>query len=954
MRANTGCWKLTFALFTSLVAAASGRAATWSIQEITRTPGQSAALVISIAGDGQTAGAQLNLVFDEARLLLPQASGALTGGSNGGTCARTSSNGIVVLTSAVSTAPLPSRATTLCTLPFTVAGNAQRGRARVAALSLECSNAQGISQPCTSNIGGVIVDAPLPPPQPAPPALRQVIVGLAPSAPSVSALVNGNFAAGLPSPLQAFNTVRPQTVRRLVPERRGDALTYVINNPQTPVARLQRGIIVNYATAEMAQQGLIALRSDSMVDSAVLLPPGKFASEPEPESTAGKNTATAALPVAKSFASDSNQYHRNRLNIPEAWTLAGGWGLVFAADSGIAESHPGLRAFDTVGTQLSYTKGNYLSAMSGNEITASSPDERSGQPTSDILCDNADGVTDGMMRPPFVGHGTHVAGLVSANAYDTDNIEGTCANCGFAVRKIMELLCVANGVVQSFPNLARVIEARDASSRFGGQVFSASFGDPLGPQDDENCLNPANELVCAAIAEQIARDVLLPSAAGNSREGILIPAEDRRIPAIAGSNETDTIWDDMPGTTGSCVECGSNFRQPPELDTVINNDRSEVSAPAKNVRSTFYPGFTWSAVSSCGDAFDNGGPSNDGIGLCTGTSMSTPIIAGVYGLLRSINPLVPAGSLDNGPVVPGIRTVVANAASLATNRENKLGFGIPNAATAARAVLGQVRGLTVKNRAIPLFGLYSPGATDYAVTANPQLATALQVEQENGYANAGPIAGAAVPGYSAFPGVNIPQAPRARAYVLSTEFSPVNGANLIPLYLLERCRPGSGCAVDQRDWLVITRENELNFAVNQGYAFYGLQGYVYELCNNEPACIPPGAQRLYLQCNAASADCAVFLEEQKIAFENAGYTAALNGGVAALGYAYGTANSDGDLLPDAVEYVAGLNRFAVDSDGDGLSDHQEYPLAGLPSSDPCNVGASFCGGGDNIFKNGFE
>jgi hypothetical protein len=67
-----------------------------------------------------------------------------------------------------------------------------------------------------------------------------------------------------------------------------------------------------------------------------------------------------------------------------------------------------------------------------------------------------------------------------------------------------------------------------------------------------------------------------------------------------------------------------------------------------------------------------------------------------------------------------------------------------------------------------------------------------------------------------------------------------------------------------------------------------------------------------------------------------------------------SANSDSDVLPDAVEYVAGLNRFSADTDGDGLNDHQEYPLTALPNSDPCNVGSPFCGGGDELFKNGFE
>jgi hypothetical protein len=61
------------------------------------------------------------------------------------------------------------------------------------------------------------------------------------------------------------------------------------------------------------------------------------------------------------------------------------------------------------------------------------------------------------------------------------------------------------------------------------------------------------------------------------------------------------------------------------------------------------------------------------------------------------------------------------------------------------------------------------------------------------------------------------------------------------------------------------------------------------------------------------------------------------------------------LLADAVELVAGTNPNVADTDGDSSRDDLEYPLAGIPLSDPCNPGAPFCGTVvDPIFTDGFE
>jgi len=587
------------------------------------------------------------------------------------------------------------------------------------------------------------------------------------------------------------------------------------------------------------------------------------------------------------------------MSLPGAWALAGGWSLIGVLDNGLAVTHPDLVS---VGPGNVLTGGNWLTAYSLDngryrgqpgplqpDVIDFDVDER--QPIAVTIpppqeqANPCDPNRTGFIRPSFAGHGSHVAGLIGANHANSDGTVGACRNCGIAMtRNSIDVCDRLSGLVAPSPVLFAITQALTYLIDNGAQVVNGSFGVPRAALAID-CTPQSTQPECVALQYAATNGVLIVASSGNNKTTLNWPARDSRVVAVGGLNEDNaTFWEnrtDLPNTNGGCpvfsppalpnAECGSNFSQ------TTSEPKQGLVAQARNVFSLTYPGANWNSTVQCGDSF--GSAIGDGRGVCTGTSMSAPLVAGIAGILRSVNPLVMPGDPETTSDALGVRdALIAGGVPPGLNAwDSRFGYGRVIAEGSVRAMLGSSRATLMRNRLTPLFALYSELATDWAYVTVPQAAAALMVKGLggpqgliDGRVNDGDWRpqGAMVRGYPAFPMASPPAAPRADIYVLTTEYRVDPGhPPLIPLYWLDRirhippgCTPGPGCDFRNRDFLLMTSSAEVTSALNDGYTYRGLQGYVYQRCTPEPTCIPAGAEALYRKCNLARDDCAIFLE----------------------------------------------------------------------------------------------
>ncbi len=656
-------------------------------------------------------------------------------------------------------------------------------------------------------------------------------------------------------------------------------------------------------------------------------------------------------------APEEYQWGHYALRIPEAWSLVKGHANVAVLDIGTTVAHPDLREQDSMGAQpwvgnlrlpLSY---DFRGPTSPSNEEDSCPDEMEphGTVTSTLPC-----LFTIPSPPPLVGqdpwdgpnftsaagHGTHVSGLVAAKPNNEVGVAGVCWNCS---EELVRLNTVTADLVPGMH------WALDRGSQVASMSLHITFT-PFMPCPTSGPPSlPAEQFDCALEALH-DRDVVVVASAGNGNyRQVDYPARDGRVIGAGGLQQ-----DGIPGlfnpwkAAGQPVDCnptilggelGSNCG--PELDLL---------APAKSVLSTTAYGRDWSAQSACGDSFGPG-TTQDGYGLCTGTSMSAPYVAGVAALVRSANPLLSKNAVYD---------ILTWTASSATVHTDSAGYGYPDARAAAAEALGVADGKQLSNRLTPLFSLKYVDETDgaYLLTSVPQVAAAAldgrlytnckEVDRSNCPAQPFTVGGTrAARRYWQFPGfpAQAPQ-PEAGLYLFTTDNAPSGWTHgLVPLYRLTKTQFDLNGDLVDRSSAYASTQAELALLEGPcpgpagatercGYELSAIEGYIYPACAGCAA--PQGAQAIKRRFHLTHHDFVVFppFEEDRLAGE--GYTAVVTGLPEVIGYAYPNADQDLDGLINGFEILIGTRWSSTatdqDTDGDGISDGQE--VLDYPYTDP--------------------
>jgi len=526
--------------------------------------------------------------------------------------------------------------------------------------------------------------------------------------------------------------------------------------PDRPLSRFYRYIVLAYPEATNTAAVRTALEAGGQLESVE-------------ENVAFELHSTLPNdPFLGTFSSpDPNfaQWGTHLLRLPEAWSWEKGYAQIGVIDAGVLRSHPELQAytFSTTTQKYTYVGGNVHEHLSYDWLNR----------RCDI--DERDSPSD-----PRAGHGSHVTGILAAKTNNGEGVAGVCWNCGIQMQKTFPPL--TGDTPQSV--LDRVSNAFGRALEQGAQVFNGSFG-LVDPDTPIFCGADGTFLFCSLLALAEERQALYVASVGNNISAVEFPALDSRVLAVGGIERVPlpppmvgyswALWDDQGACPGfpyvGTEQCGSNFG--PELDLV---------APARDVVSSLYTGYTHNEYVHCSDAVNiDMGIAGDGYGVCRGTSMSAPFVAGIAALVRSANPL-----LSKEDVVD----VLKSTASQASTPSVPLGHGLVNAEAAVKRALGTSNGETIANRLTPLFTLQSLIDQTYLSTTSPQEASARTFDRVEPYDTVGPL----IPWYDLPGACNISPCPQNRPgaslYILTTDQPPYPGAPPITGHGPQRGRHG--------------------------------------------------------------------------------------------------------------------------------------------------------------------
>lgn len=212
-------------------------------------------------------------------------------------------------------------------------------------------------------------------------------------------------------------------------------------------------------------------------------------------------------------------------------------------------------------------------------------------------------VTKGSDVTDNAGHGTHVAGIVSAESNNSTGVSGSSYDAGLVIVKAVSSngYFYTDGLVEAYRWL---IENAPTDNI---KVVNMSLGGEGTPESDDALIKK--------IEEAKSKGILTVCAAGNSDTGLTVPYDDYPGDWKSALSVINLTYSSVDGTFLPVRSSGSNYNT--EGTTSSSDNTKDVSAPGTNIIST----------------------TNDGkYGNMSGTSMASPCVAGVAALLFSANP----------------------------------------------------------------------------------------------------------------------------------------------------------------------------------------------------------------------------------------------------------------------------------------------------------------------------
>lgn len=363
------------------------------------------------------------------------------------------------------------------------------------------------------------------------------------------------------------------------------------------------------------------------------------------------------------------QWHLPRVNATNAWNTTSGTNTVVVAviDTGCDLNHPDLK--DNIWINVEEIPGNgidddqngYIDDVYGYDFAGDCrTDWRSStNPSTGTKC-------GGKPLPQDVhSHGTHCAGIIAAVNGNRIGVSGIAPR--------VKIMCLKVSDPDGTFYTSHILRAYDYALKMGAHVASCSFG-PAEPR-----MNPTENQKAAmfnetrfyeqALLPMKIKGMLIVSAAGNENTNLnLLPANSSYNPCTSGQNPKiqnamlcvmatnlqDNRWSE---TLSNNQPVGSNYGS-----TVV-----DIGAPGREILSTI--------------------PGAEQYGNKTGSSMATPLTAGIAALILSV-----LGS-NNSHYYQGAlaRSILIETCDRPLSMANVVRYkGLVNAANAVQAALGHV------------------------------------------------------------------------------------------------------------------------------------------------------------------------------------------------------------------------------------------------------------------------